>query len=162
MLTLAGLLERRNRVEEARELFEAVAKRYPGPRERSLAAFYYRQAVIAKRAEYVDLWKNTEQALFPGGLKPTPVTMANQPAKGIFVDRDSTESRKVRLQAGDIIVGVDGFQVENEAQFATVMAFGGADAPHKFTAWRGVLFTVELPADHGMTLKGYPLVGLVP
>ena len=32
---------------------------------------------------------------------------------------------------------------------------------HKLTAWRGVLFTVGIPTNHGMTLKTHPLQGWI-
>ena len=32
---------------------------------------------------------------------------------------------------------------------------------HKYTAWRGVLFTVDLNTNRGMTLKTHPLKGWI-
>lgn len=126
------------------------------------AAFYYRQAVVARRSEYQEQWSKAQQAMFPNGLVKTPSEQTAQPPAGVFVSEDSAASRNVNLQTGDIIVGVDGFAVGDKPQLDTVIAFSESEKPHKFTAWRGTLFTVELPARHDMTLKTYPLKGLVP
>lgn len=87
--------------------------------------------------------------------------MKTSPANGVFVEKDSYWSRQVRLQAGDIMVGVDGWKVESFEQLDAVLWFEPAARTHKFTAWRGVLFTVDLNTNHGMTLKTHPLKGWI-
>ena len=47
--------------------------------------------------------------------------MTQKPENGVFVEEDSDSSRRVRLQAGDIIVGVDGWKVENKEQYDAVI-----------------------------------------
>ena len=158
--TLGRLYERRHRLDEALELFERIAGRYDRA-SHGLAGFLYRQAVVAKRAAYLDRWRTVEKLLFPSGLQPMPPTMPNQPAKGVFIYDDSSWSRRVRLQVGDIIVGVDGWRVEDREQYNAVIEFTEPNALHKITAWRGVLITVELPEDHGMELQTYPLRGWI-
>lgn len=160
VVTLARLYERRNRVEEAALLFERLSNRY----ERSsdeLAGFLYRQAIIGKKIGYLDRWRAVEKRLFPHGLRPLPAAMTEQPAGGVFVYEDSNTTRRVRLQAGDIIVGVDGWLVENKGQYDAVMAFGDPNAMHKVTAWRGILFTVDLPENNGADLQTHPLKGWI-
>jgi hypothetical protein len=159
--TLAHLLERRARPDEADAVFGNYAARYPESGKPQLAGFLYRQAVIAKKPGYLARWQAAERELFPEGLQPMAAAMPSQPAKGVFVEQDSYWSKRVRLQAGDIIVGVDGWKVESRQQYDTVVAFLPAEAKHKLTAWRGVLFTVELGANHGMTLKTHPLKGWI-
>lgn len=161
MDTLARFYERHNRVADARRLFDEAAERYESGRPLA-AAFYYRQAVIASRSEYQERWRAAQDLIFPNGLVKTPIEQTAKPPAGVFVDQDSAVSRNVNLRAGDIIVGVDGFGVGNKQQLDTVIAFSESEKPHKFTVWRGALFTVELPASHDMTLKTYPLKGLVP
>lgn len=160
MLTLARLLERRARIEEADEFFSKVGGRYPDS-STDLAGFLYRQAIVAKNPAYLERWKAAERKLFPDGLQPMAATMREQPSKGVFIEQDSYWSKRVRLQAGDIIVGVDGWKVENLEQYKTVIGFLPQNSRHKFTAWRGVLFTVDLYAGHGMTLKTHPLKGWI-
>lgn len=158
--TLARLYERRHRIDEARLLYERRSSRY----ERSsdeLIGFLYRQAVAAGRPAYQTDWNRAVQQMFPGGLKPVPTTMSDQPAKGVFVYQDSDESRRLRLQAGDIIVGLDGWLVENKEQYQSVMAFADDGVKHKITAWRGLLFTVEAGEDLAMELQTFPLRGWI-
>jgi len=158
--TLGRLYERRNRLDEALGLFERIAARYDRSGD-ALAGFLYRQAVVAKRAAYLDRWRAVERLVFPSGLQPMPPAMPEQPASGVFIYDDSSMSRRVRLQIGDIIVGVDGWRVENKEQYDAVMEFTEPDALHKITAWRGVLITVELPQANGMDLQSYPLRGWI-
>jgi hypothetical protein len=154
--TLARYFERRGRVEEARELLVRIEERYPQRRDDDwLAAFYYRQAVIAKRPEYQDRWLAASREIFPNGLQLASATMPVQPAVGVLVERDSQDSRRANLRARDIIVAVDGFIVENERQFRTVLAFSHPEELHELTAWRSSLFTVKLLTNHGMTLADY-------
>jgi hypothetical protein len=160
MNTLAQLFERRGRADEAELLYAQIAQRY----QRSsgyLAGFLYRQAIAANRQAYLDRWRAVERALFPGGLKKIPGAMPEQPARGVFVYNDSATSRRVRLQAGDIIVGVDGWLVENKEQYDAVMKFNPGLVRHQYTAWRGILFTVDLPESHGMDLQDHPLKGWI-
>ena len=159
MLTLGLLHERRSEFDEADELFTAVANRYE--EKAPLAAFLYRQAVEEKKPAYLDRWKSIEREMFPRGLQPTATEMKTRPVNGVFVEKDSYWSRKVRLQAGDIIVAIDGLKVENVEQFWTVQWFKPQAKTYQVTAWRGVLFTVEIPTDHDMTLKTHPLKGWI-
>lgn len=158
--TLAQLYERRSRLDEAELLYQQIAKRYPHL-PTYLAGFLYRQAVVANRPAYLDRWRAVEQLVFPGGLKKIPDAMPDQPAKGVFVYNDSAMSRRVRLQAGDIIVGVDGWVVDSKQQYDAVLKFNPELPQHKLTAWRGILFTVELPVNHGMDLQDHPLRGWI-
>jgi tetratricopeptide (TPR) repeat protein len=158
--TLARLYERRARIDEAAAVYEQMAQRYKDSSP-ALAGFLYRQAIVGKRTQYLERWRQVERALFPNGLQPMPASMPQQPAAGVYVEKDSSMARRVRIQIGDIIVGVDGWRVDNEDQLTAVINFGELDARHTFTVWRGVLFTAELPARHGMTLDSYPLRGWI-
>jgi hypothetical protein len=158
MITLARLHEHRSRLDEAEALFQRVAGRYREAKEQ-LAGFLYRQSVVAGRPAYHDRWRAIERELFPNGLRKMPATQPQQPTSGVLVYNDSAVSRRVRLQAGDIIIGVDGWLVENKEQYDTVIAFAEPASVHKLTAWRGVLFTVDIPENHGMDLQTHPLRG---
>ena len=160
LATLAHLLERRVRIAEADEVFTAMSARYPDLLA-ALAGFLYRQAVTGKNPAYLARWKSIEKALFPNGLQPMATVMTQKPENGVFVEEDSASSRRVRLQAGDIIVGVDGWKVESKEQYDAVIALLPPHTKHKLTAWRGILFTVDLYASNGMTLKTHPLKGWI-
>jgi hypothetical protein len=160
LATLAHLLERRARIAEAEEVFMAMSARYPDSLA-TLAGFLYRQAVTGKNAAYLARWTAIEKGLFPNGLQPMATVMSQKPENGVFVEEDSASSRRVRLQAGDIIVGVDGWKVENKQQYDAAIALLPPHTKHKLTAWRGILFTVDLYANNGMTLKTHPLKGWI-
>lgn len=160
MTTLARLYERRNRSDEARFLYERMASRYQRSGD-ELAGFLYRQVVVGGRQSLQADWNRVVQELFPGGLKPMPTATPAEPTKGVFVYKDSYESRRLRLQAGDIIIGLDGWLVENKEQYDAVMAFTDDGVKHKITAWRGVLFTIEADEDIGMELQTFPLRGWI-
>jgi hypothetical protein len=160
LATLGHLLERRARIAEADEVFTAMWARYPDSTA-SISGFLYRQAVVAKNPAYLARWTAMEKGVFPNGLRPMATVMTQKPENGVFVEEDSAWSRSVRLQAGDIIVGVDGWKVESKEQYDAVVALLPPHSKHKLTAWRGILFTVELYANNGMTLKTHPLKGWI-
>jgi S1-C subfamily serine protease len=107
------------------------------------------------------LYRRAEREMFRGGIQPMAVEMKTRPATGVFVEKDSYWSRTAGLRAGDIIVGIDGLKVENFEQLDAVLWFKPEAKTYQFTAWRGVLFTVDIPANHGMTLKTHPLKGWI-
>ena len=155
--TLARLLERRGEVEEANKIFEAIVKRYPAAIE-TLAGFLYRRAVVHRDARFTKRWEEVRATTFPNGLLPENTSLI-QPSAGVYVSRDSVASRRAQLHTGDIIVGVDGWRVDNKDQFEAVLAFGDQLNTHKISAWRGTLLTASLPTEHGMTLESYPPKG---
>lgn len=155
--TLARLRERRGDLEAASEVFEAIVKRYPQASE-TLAGFLYRRAVVHRDTRFAKRWEEVRQATFPNGLLPEP-TAPVKPVVGVNISRDSAAARRAQLRTGDIIVGVDGWRVDNKDQFEAVLAFGDQLNTHRITAWRDALFTASMPADHGMTLDSYPLKG---
>jgi hypothetical protein len=155
--TLARLLERRGEVEHAGKLFEAIVERYPS-RTDTLAGFLYRRAVVHNDTRFTKRWEEIRQRVFPNGLSPQ-TTVADRPAAGVYVHQDRPSSERLRLQIGDIIVGVDGWRVDNIEQFNTVLAFSDQLNTHRITAWRGVLFTASVPTSHELKLDSYPVKG---
>lgn len=145
-------------------MFTEAAERYPDCCTPPLAAFLYRQAVVAQKGgAYLVRWKVHERQLFSltGGLQPMATEMQMRPAKGVFVEKDSAQSREAGLRAGDIIIGVDGWKVEDVEQLDAVMWFRPQADTYKVTAWRGKLFTAEIPQRHGLTMKSHPLKGWI-
>jgi len=160
IITLARFYERRGRSDEARVLYEGLSDRYQSRGDEWLG-FLYRQAVVRGRVTEQTEYARVLNARFPDGLRPVPAAMTAQPAAGVFINRDSAESQRLRLQAGDIIVGLDGWLVKSKEQYQAIMAFADDGVKHKITAWRGVLFTVEANEDIGMELETFPLVGWI-
>ena len=163
MQTLALLHEQRGQIDDAFRLFSEAAVRYPDCCTPPLAAFLYRQGVVEKNPVYFAQWKVIERQVFSltGGLQPMATEMKTRPAHGVFVEEDSYWSRQAGLRAGDIIIGVDGFKVDNVEQLDAVLWFKPTAKTYQFTAWRGVLLTAEVPTRHGMTLKTHPLKGWI-
>ena len=75
--------------------------------------------------------------------------------------KDSDFSRRAGLQAGDIIVGLDGRRVENLPQYYAVNSFPETEQM-KLTVWRGVRFEVTVTAPNrlmGIEFRTYPIQG---
>jgi tetratricopeptide (TPR) repeat protein len=120
-LIVAGrLYERLKRYDDAEQAFESVATRYDAPAQ--LVGFYHR--AVNERGDASareDLDREIER-VFPNGLT-REAAPAGSPAVGVYVEYDSPESRKAGLQTGDVIVGVDGWRVDNVQQYQAVRAF---------------------------------------
>jgi len=71
--------------------------------------------------------------------------------------------RKAGIQAGDIIVGLEGLRVDNLPQYRAINA--SFDAEHqemKLTLWRGQMFQATLTAPGrymGVEFRSYPIQG---
>lgn len=119
-ITVGRLYERLGRLDDAEAAFTSNAQAYDAPAE--LLGFYYRAVVVRKDDAYQDLWERELERVFPNGLSREPVP-AGPPTLGVFVEQDSPASNKLGLQAGDVIVAVDGWRVDNMVQYRTVRAF---------------------------------------
>ena len=98
--------------------------------------------------------------MFPDGLLPSPTTNEH-PAVGVIVTKDSDKARKAGLQAGDIIVGLEGWRVDNLEQYRAVNAFY-KQRLMKLTAWRGKLAQIEIETPNrlmGIEFRSYPIKG---
>ncbi len=157
----AYLLERLGRLDEAEGLYVDGADRYESPAQ--LLGFYYRQAVVASNPLYAEKWKRRLTDVFPDGLQPVPTSMPASPKKGVFVYTDNDRSRKAGLRTGDIIVGLEGWRVDNFKQYGAINAFTD-DSHMKITAWRGTLVQVEtdLPGRlFGIDFRDHPVKGWI-
>ena len=120
LITAARLYERLGRLDEAEFALQGNAERYDAPGE--LLGFYYRAVEKRKDLTYQDRWQRALKTVFPNGLSRDPVP-AGLPALGVFVEQDSPDANKLGLQAGDVIVAVDGWRVDNMVQYRAVRAF---------------------------------------
>ena len=79
--------------------------------------------MVAKKSEYLDRWNAIERECSP--RRPSADGDGDEDAagNGVFVEKDSYWSRKAGLQAGDIIVGADGWKVDNVEQLDAVLWF---------------------------------------
>jgi hypothetical protein len=162
-LTTAGYLyERLGRGEDAEQMYEQSARRYDDPSQ--LLGFYYRALHERKQTDFERGWKRWLPTMFPDGLQPAIATAAAapMPARGVTVTKDSAQLRKAGLQAGDLIVGLDGWRVDNLQQFRAINAF--SERPdRKLTVWRGRVSEVSLPWRSwwgtGVEFRTYPIQG---
>lgn len=78
--------------------------------------------------------------------------------------KDSDEIRKAGFQAGDVIVGLEGFRIESLPQFKAVNAFF-KKPEMKLTLWRGATpfeATITVPDRKiEIELRSYPINGLI-
>jgi tetratricopeptide (TPR) repeat protein len=158
LVTQAHLFENLGRFDEARSLYEDVHQSYDDPSQ--LLGFYYRGVTVRKQAELEDAWKAELARVFPDGLSPVPAGDA-RPARGVIVTRDNRKTRTAGLQAGDIIIGLEGRRVDNLRQYYAVNAFYGQEQM-KLTVWRGKTFEVAITAPNrlmGIEFRSYPIEG---
>jgi hypothetical protein len=158
LVTGAYLYERLGRLNDAEEMYRAVADRYDAPAE--LLGFYYRAVVVHKEKRFENAWNTTLEHVFPHGLLPAAAGDA-RPAHGVIVTKDNKEVRAKGLQAGDIIVGLEGWQVDNLQQYRAINSFFKDDAM-KLRAWRGKSFDVTITAPDrymGIEFRSYPIEG---
>ncbi len=120
LITAGRLYERLGRLDDAESAFRRNAEGYDAPGE--LIGFYYRAAMVRKDAAYQPLWQREVERVFPNGLSREPVPPGS-PELGVYVEQDSPASREIGLQAGDVIVAVDGWRVDNMPQYRAVRAF---------------------------------------
>ena len=157
LVTAAYLYEQLGRLDDAEREYRAASGRYKEPAQ--LLGFYYRQGHQRGHPEYHTKWDTASKSVFPDGLKRV-ASVQSHPEKGVVVMRDTNISRVAGLQAGDMIVGVDGWQVESRPQYQVALAFSEADEP-KLTVWRGRLREISLgtPALSQLELRSYPVLG---
>jgi hypothetical protein len=157
LVTLAYLYERFERWDDAEEVYRQAATRYNNPSQ--LLGFYYRAVHHHKQTGLEPAWQQELARVFPDGL--TAVPGDGPPKRGVVVTRDNDVVRKAGLQAGDIIIGLEGWRVENYRQYSSINAFFENDVV-KLTAWRGRPFDLTLRAPNrlmGVELRTYPIDG---
>jgi hypothetical protein len=158
MVTAGHLYENLGRFAEAKSLYAGVADRYEDPSQ--LLGFYYRAVTVRKQLELEPEWKTALARVFPNGLQPAQ-TDDGRPSRGVVVTKDNAKARKAGLQAGDIVVGLEGTRVDNLRQYYAVNAFSRREEM-KLTVWRGKTFPVTATARNrmmGIEYRSYPIEG---
>jgi hypothetical protein len=156
-VTHGRLSERRGLFDQAEEDFMAHVTAYDN--KSGLLGFYYRRVEVEKSDAYRAKYQQWLAKVFPDGLQSAPTSMPGSPQKGVFVYKDSPYSRKYGVRAGDIIVGLEGYRVDNQEQYFAINAFKD-DPVMKITLWRGQLVTIEAKSPTrllGTDLQTHPL-----
>ena len=159
--THGRLSERLGILDKAEEDFMANVQAYND--KSGLLGFYYRRVEVDKHEAYRARWAHWLAEVFPDGLQPEPTTMIGAPQKGVFVYKDSPYSRKYGVRTGDIIVGLEGWRVDNAEQYFAINDFKD-DPAVKITLWRGQLVTIEAKSPTrllGTELQTHPLKGWI-
>jgi hypothetical protein len=158
LVTAGHLLERMRRFDIAEDAYKRSADGYDNPSQ--LLGFYYRAVHVRKDAKYERAWTEALAPVFPNGLIPEPTDNA-RPEHGVIVMADNAKARTGGLQTGDIIVGLEGWRVDNNRQYQAINAFYGNEEI-KLTAWRGALTHLTFTAKNrliGIGLRSYPIEG---
>jgi hypothetical protein len=158
LTTQAYLYERLGRLEDAERVYRDADESYERPE--GLIGFYYRAVNVRKQTAYAAALHEQLGRVFPGGLVEVSAN-SGSPATGVIVMKDSELSRAAGLQAGDIIIGLEGWRVDNLTQYRVVNAFFKTDRM-KITAWRGRVFEVTVSAPNrlmGIEFRSHPIRG---
>jgi hypothetical protein len=158
LITKAYLYERLQRFEVAEEGYRDAEDGYKRPGE--LIGFYYRAVNLYKQPAYKPQLDERLARLFPNGLVQLSALNA-RPESGVIITKDSELSRTAGLQAGDLIVGLEGWRVDNLPQYRAINAFSKTDVM-KITAWRTSAFAVTVTAPNrlmGIEFRTHPIKG---
>jgi hypothetical protein len=144
LLTSAKLDERMKKLSAAEDTIKQLSERYDAPGE--LCQFYLRHkdesAVYKREAD------KTLKQIFPQGLVKLPAGgLSGPPKDGVKITTSSELTDKYGLKEGDIFVGVDGYIVQNQAQYSFFRTLS-TGPKMEFTVWTGKEYRVvktELP-----------------
>lgn len=158
-ITAGHLYEDLGRFAEAQKQYTDVYKGYDDPSQ--LLGFYFRAITVRKQLGYDPAWRSLVPVVFPHGLQPAPASLDGAPQSGVMITKDNPRTVKTGIQAGDIIVGLEGFRVENLSQYYAVNAFFSREEI-RLTLWRGKLFAASISAPNrlmGIELRTHPIEG---
>jgi hypothetical protein len=143
LTTLAYLYERLGRFDEAEALYRRDFERYGYPAQ--LFGFYYRAVNVRQQRELAPRYEAHLRRVFPAGLQRVGTTV-EKPSQGVVVVTDNRNVRVQGLRAGDIITGLEGYQVNDLREYRAINACFKTSAM-KLTIWRGgtVDVTVVVP-----------------
>ena len=141
--TMARLMERMNKLDEAEKYFGNIMERYQdsGP----LTAFCFRHKDAPK---FDKLFRKIVAATFPDGMKK--VTIADftaAPTEGVNVDTTNENTDRAGLKRGDVFVALDGYRVQNTKQYMLVRELT-EDPKLNLFVWNGTKYVevaISLP-----------------
>ncbi len=130
---------------EARRLGEAILERY-GDTSPLMRVLYEGKD---KDPEAGETWRNFIKALFPEGMKTVALPDFKQsPKHGVLVATNSDLAAGHGIQAGHVIVALDGFTVEDTAQYMLVRGLEADSVPLRLIIWDGTEYrevTAQVP-----------------
>lgn len=138
--TLGRLRERMGRYDEAKAVYEQIARRYDS---NGLDAFYVRYSKRRSDDRYVPEAAAATKRLFPDGLqmvmlldfKLLPGGTLLEAGYMVTSNQMHPELERYGVQPGDFILAVDGYRVRNWNQYRCARSFTDAQ-PMKLIVWR--------------------------
>jgi hypothetical protein len=134
LATMMKLQEKMGHLDQAEDYGQKIRDRYN--ETGALAAFYKRQAdkgVGRYQAKFDDL----ALSVFPYGLKKvTLASLTTPPTSGIKFSATTDEMKAAGLSSDQVVVALDGYGAENEAQYTFVRGLSDAPEMH-FIVWDG-------------------------
>jgi tetratricopeptide (TPR) repeat protein len=129
--TLAQLLERMGRFEEAEDTYKALAERYPQS-EAFLLAFYVRYERRVGDGKYGAQAAAAEKKLFSDGMTRTSLADLRGPAGPfgpaglsrpgyVIKDEPSKDLKALGLRVGDNVMAIDGYRVSHDGQYTCII-----------------------------------------
>jgi tetratricopeptide (TPR) repeat protein len=134
LATMAHLMERMGRLDEAEEYGKKIQERYND--SSNLIAFYKRQ-LDKGNASYKSKYDDTIRTIFPQGLKQvTLADFSGPPTGGMRFQATNAAMRSNGVSSDQVIVALDGYKVESVAQYT--MTRGFSDSPNmQLIVWDG-------------------------
>lgn len=153
--TMARLMERLTRWEEALEHFQALATRHG---ERGLLLLFLHRQSHASPAVAAALGEEVS-ATFPGGMKEVVLGEFDEaPQAGVIIGSSNPLTEHHDMRAGEIIVALDGTLVENLEQYELIRS-RNLEAALQLIIWTGTEYReleVTAPARQlGVELNTY-------
>lgn len=135
IFTMARLMERMGRLDEAELYYGQLLHRYDNKNE--LLGFFYRRAIATKDPTYERRFQNMKPEVFPAGLDPIDrPKLTSPPRDGVVVRGENDNTLGCGLKFGHVIVGLDGFRVRNLEEYSAVLAL--SQSPDMtLLVWRG-------------------------
>jgi tetratricopeptide (TPR) repeat protein len=130
--TMMHLQERMGNLAEAESYGQKVQERYKD--NSALAQFYQRHAA---NAGYQAKFDQLASTVFPDGMKKVALAgLSGPPSVGITFAQTNDAMRAFGLSSDQVVIALDGYAVQTEAQYVFVRALSDSPAMH-FIVWDG-------------------------
>jgi hypothetical protein len=121
LATLARFHERAGRPDAAEPILQAIVERYGSGHGEMLTALYYRNR---RDPAYSRRFEEAARKVFPGGLERVDIaSLPPAPRDGVVIAQTGGFARRNGLQVGDVVVALDGYRVQNTAQYSLIRLF---------------------------------------
>jgi tetratricopeptide (TPR) repeat protein len=139
LLTLALVMEERDRLDDAEALYRQVFETYDDGVP--VAGFYYRRARVEGREEYEGRLREALALALPTGqLEPLDRdALPPEPVDGVVVRKENDNTKRYGIKWGHVIVGVDGYRVRDFQAYDLARALSYSPRM-TLVVWRGASY----------------------